>query len=832
MPGREAKLFSHKYFHIKPADNKIKNRCFHCGEECGYAIRLDEKTFCCDGCRQVYLLLDETGLCGYYGLDGAPGLKAKGKFTGSRFAYLDDNNMLSMLASFRSDKQVNISFSLPQVHCASCIYLLEKLHRIEKGILSSTVNFQRKQLFLSYDPSLISLRKVVELLAFIGYEPSLSLKDSITGGKKDDPLIANNSLKKKQLTRIGVAGFCFANIMMLSFPEYLSAGNVEPGLKETFSWLNLLLSLPVLFYCASGFFLSAFKGFRQQLVNIDAPIALASTITFGLSYYQIISGKGAGYLDSGSGIIFFMLVGRWFQDKTYEALSFDRDYLSYLPLSVTTVTGQSKNGLLSRNEKSIPVHQLKNGDHILIRNGEIIPADARLLDGPANIDYSFVNGESTPVPKKINDLIYAGGKQDGPAILLQVEKVASQSYITELWNNDIFRKDKKETASYIHPWSRYFTLALFSIATGAVVYWAIYNPANIITALVSVLIVACPCSLLLSATFTYGNMLRIFGRNHFYLKNAQVIERLSKTDTIVFDKTGTLTQPDKSVVKYTGVPLSRHEKDMLRGISLQTTHPFGKLLAAEMGLEPEILITVNEFREYSGLGVEGIINDKRIRVGTGHFIIGKAEPGKHKGTAIGVEIENRYKGCFRISNHYREGIEQVVKELNQDGYRLHILSGDHDGEKINLESIFGKEATLQFAQLPAEKLMYIKNLQNAGNKVLMVGDGLNDAGALMQADTGIAINMNDSQFSPASDAILRADSFNKLGLFLQFARTVKKIITASFILSIVYNVIGISFAASATLSPLVAAILMPASSISIISFTSIASSIAAKKYKL
>jgi Cu+-exporting ATPase len=369
----------------------IATSCYHCGEQCDDVIIENDNAFCCYGCRQVYLLLNENDLCNYYDLDKNPGIKAKGKFTSSRFGYLDDETVINKLVQFSSATQTNVFFQLPQIHCSSCIFLLENLHRINAGVTSSKSNFQKKEVFIIFDPQLITLRKVVELLSFIGYEPSITLNDSVT--KK------STTFNRRQIYKIGVAGFCFSNIMMLSFPGYFSHGNIEQtGLKETFTWINLLLSLPVLFFSAADIFISAWKGLRQNYLNIDAPIALAIIVTFARSYFEIISGHGAGYLDSGTGIVFFMLVGRWFQNKTYDSFSFDRDYKSYFPLGVTVIGG----GI----EKNIPVTQLQKGNRIIIRNQEMIPADCILVKGYANIDYSFVSGENSPVEKMNGDLLY------------------------------------------------------------------------------------------------------------------------------------------------------------------------------------------------------------------------------------------------------------------------------------------------------------------------------------------------------------------------------------------------------------------------------------------
>ena len=780
---------------------------------------MDSKAFCCEGCRQVYLLLHENNLCTYYNFDKSPGIKAKGKFISERFAYLDDEITAQKLVQFNSETQTNVTFSLPQMHCSSCVFLLENLHRIEPGITKSQTNFQRKEVFIIFDPTQISLRKVVELLAFIGYEPAISLKDSTQ--KKVF------SYNKKQIYQIGVAGFCFSNIMMLSFPEYFSSGNIEQaGLKATFTWLNLFLSLPVLFFSASSIFISAFKGLRQKFLNIDVPIALAIIVTFSRSYYEIISGQGAGYLDSGTGIVFFMLIGRWFQNKTYDSFSFDRDYKSYFPLGVSVI----ENGV----EKNIPVTLLKKGDCIIIRNEEMIPADALLTKGNAHVDYSFVSGESTPLRKNKGELIYAGGKQTGSAIELEIINEVSQSYITQLWNNDIFKNQKNKEQSFIHPWSRYFTLALFSVAICASIFWAFTDTSKLLPAVTAVLIVVCPCSLLLSATFTYGNMMRIFGKNKLYLKNAGVIESLAKTTAIVFDKTGTITQNQSSLVSYNGTPLSNRELAAVHAVTRQSSHPLSKIITNNLGsLQNNQLLTVESFMEFTGEGIEAMVNGLPVKIGSAAFVNELYDAaGYDTGSHIHVMLNKVHMGAFTISNEYRPGIKEAITLLQQKKFELHLLSGDNDTEKITLTKLFGKNADVQFNQTPQNKLDTIKKLQEQHKNVLMLGDGLNDAGALMQSDTGIAVSDSTAQFSPACDAIIDGDKVGNIHQFLAFARSGKKIVAASFILSILYNFAGLSFAVQGTLSPIVAAILMPASSISIVLLVTLLSSISAKRLGL
>ena len=801
-------------------ETSVKNRtalvCYHCGEPCDASIFSDQKYFCCEGCKFVFQLLQENGLCNYYELSEKPGIKVKGKFSSQRFAYLENEEVKRKLIRFDDGQQNHVSFYLPQMHCASCIWLLENLHTIDQGVLFSKTNFQRKEIFIVFDPLKISLRKVVELLSFLGYEPYISFKE---GEKK-----TSKKVNRKKIFKIGIAGFCFSNIMMLSFPEYFSSGNIgEADLRIVFNYLNLALSLPVFFYCANEFFISAWKGLQQKWLNIDAPIALAIIVAFSRSVYEIVSGTGPGYLDSMSGIVFFMLIGRWFQDKTYDSFSFDRDYRSYFPLGVTIIKNEK--------EETATISQLKKGDKILIRQNEMIPADAFITKGEGNIDYSFVSGENTPLFKQKGELVYAGGKQLGAAIEMEVVNTVEQSYITQLWNNDVFTQQKNRDKSFIHPWSRYFTLVLFLIAGAAAVYWSLNDPSKILPAVTASLIVACPCSLLLSATFTFGNMLRHFGKNKFYLKNSSVIEALSKINTIVFDKTGTLTHSSRAIVIYKE-ELSPEEINMVYSLAKESVHPLSRIIKEKLldkyNLTP---LTVNALKEIAGKGIEGRINGTKVKLGSKQFIEENDSDVSASTGEVFFSVDGIRKAVFRINNQYREGIAEMIRSLSGEKYQLQVISGDNAAEKNNLESIFGKQTTILFQQSPQDKLDFINNYkkQNINAGILMMGDGLNDAGALKQADVGVAVSENTSQFTPACDAIIDSKEVHKLHYFIQYAQSGKKVITWSFILSILYNVVGLGFAVQGLLSPLVAAILMPLSSISIVTFVTIATGISAKR---
>ena len=796
----------------------LQETCFHCGLKCDTSIQVDEKFFCCDGCKMVYKLLDENGLCQYYDLSELPGVKAKGHFVSTKFDYLDNAAIQEQLIQFKLGDQAHVTFYLPQIHCVSCVWLLENLNKINPGIIHSQTHFEKKEIKLIYNPALISLKELVQLLAFVGYEPVIHL-----GG---NDWLKKKKVNKKQLYKIGIAGFCFSNIMMLSFPEYLSNDALELGsLRHFFIYINLLLSLPVLFYSASGFFISAYTGLRQKWLNIDAPIAVAILVTFGRSAYEILTQTGAGYLDSMSGIVFFMLIGRWFQDKSYDSFAFDRDYNSFFPLGVT-VMEQGK-------EVNKPLTDLGKAEIVLIKPDEMIPADAILLTEGALVDYSFVTGENAPIALQVGQMVYAGGIQKGRAIELEVVKPVGQSYITELWNSPLLQTEKNEERSFVHPWSQYFTIVLFTIAMASGIYWSIYDTHKILPAVTAVLIVACPCSLLLTVTFTYGNVLRWLGKRKLYCKNASVIEAIHKIDTIVFDKTGTLTNHDETHLEYIGETLSKEEMVAVKSITRESLHLLSQMVTQFLMTQVIEITQVQKIENFIGKGTKANCDEFQIIIGSLAFLKsnGIEQQQQYEGAAVGLGINGIFKGVFKINHAYRIGIDRMIKQLLKQGYQLHLLSGDHPTEQANLLKILGHEIPMLFEQSPDDKLQYIHQLQNRGRHVMMIGDGLNDAGALRKSNVGIAVTDQTHLFTPASDAILEGNQIHLLADLISYAKKAKLIIVVIFLLSILYNSIGMYFATRANLSPMVAAILMPISSISIVSLSALLSFLFSKKMR-
>ncbi|MFA5297904.1 MAG: HAD-IC family P-type ATPase, partial [Lutibacter sp.] len=402
----------------------------------------------------------------------------------------------------------------------------------------------------------------------------------------------------------------------------------------------------------------------------------------------------------------------------------------------------------------------------------------------------------------------------------------SQSYLTQLWSNDVFNKKADFTIKNItDSISKLFTINVLAIAILAGIFWYNYNASMVFNVVTAVLIIACPCALALSAPFAIGNILRIFGYHKFYLKNAETVENIAKINTIIFDKTGTITSTDKSHVIYRGEILSTDELKAVKTILRASNHPLSRSLY-DFIQEEVFTEKPTHFEEVLGKGIYATINNMEIKLGSASFT--GAISFETNETAIHVKIDDKFKGSYIFKNSYREGTKHIFETLSKK-YKLVILSGDNDGEKIYLEKLLPKNTIFQFNQKPENKLEFIKNLQEKGEKVMMVGDGLNDAGALAQSNVGIVISENVNVFSPACDGILDAKFFNNLPNLLTISNKTMTIIKTSFILAFCYNVVGMYFAVTGALTPIVAAILMPISSISVVIFVTIMTNLVSKK---
>ena len=771
--------------------------CYHCGDDCtDHPIQKLDKTFCCTGCEHVYDLLNDNHLSAYYDCDINPGVSP----TNKNFDFLNKEAFRNRLITFSNSEFSKVSFHLPAIHCRSCLYLLENLQKLNENIIKTSLNFGKKELSVWFKEERLSLGALATLIASLGYEPHIANTDEKT----------QNNSQKELFLQLGIAGFCAGNAMLFSFPEYL--GIEDGSLQQLFGYLNLALGSVAVFYSAADYFRNVYAHLKLRKMTIELPILLGILVGYGRSVYEILSHTGAGYIDSVSGLIFFLLIGKWFQQKSFDFLSFERNYRAYFPLVVTKIVHGS--------EHTAALEEIEIGDRLLIRNQEIIPADAYLLKGKSEMDYSFVTGESELIPIEAGQSIYAGGKHQGQAIEIQISKDLNQSHLTQLWEQQAFKDPNHKSENwenFANKVGMYFTIVLLSLACGAGIYWYNTDPSRWSNAVVSILVIACPCALAVSYPFALGHGIRWLAKNSFFVKDIQAFERMAQVDTIVFDKTGTLTLQSKlePSIHFTR-ELSEMEWNAIYSLAYQSTHPLSKQV--KKFLHQRSVIPFLKLQEVSGKGLEAYFENVLVQIGSAKFTqnhLSTPEGFITSETRLFVSIDQQAIGFIEFPWENRPGIERLLHQLRHQ-YEIHLISGDKKEHAIQLLDWFEDQDRLKFECSPLEKMEYIQQLQKQGKIVAMIGDGLNDAGALKQAQVGIAVSDDHLHFTPSSDAILKGSELPQLGKYLQYAKYGLKLIKASFLLSLVYNGFGLSYAIQGNLYPLIAAILMPVNSISML----------------
>ena len=790
--------------------------CRHCAEPCGgRAIVTDTGAFCCAGCETVFGLIARHGLTAFYTCDIKPGVSQRGVSRDpGRFAALDEPLAAARLLEPLGGGLTAATLQVPALHCASCLWLLEQLWRFDAGITRSEADLLRRTVRVEFDPERTSLRAVAEQLAAIGYEPVIDPERAV--GQPP-------SSRRDLYLRIGVAGFAFGNVMLFSVPRYLNGAPLEGGFQRLFDALNIGFAMPVLFYSAAPYFRSAWAALRARTMVLEVPVALGLAVLFARSVVDIAAGWGEGFLDSFAGLVFFLLIGRLFQQKAFDGIAFDRTARSFFPLSVRVEQGGASERAAASERVGgsagakpprlimTALEAIRAGDLMVIRPQEVVPADSVLAEDVGAIDYAFVSGEARPAVVHRGDAVYAGGRVVSRSLRLAAVREVSHSRLAQLWSNPIFSTPRQDWLSGITAaFGFWFVVFAIGLATGGALLWLPDGrmAAQVATA---VLIIACPCALTLAAPITLGTAMGLLGRAGVYFKRAAVALDLSRIDTVVFDKTGTLTSgAAEAFVGCRG--LSEGEWRLAQRLAAESVHPVSRALA---GRDPGTG-TVAGVREAPGLGISGTVDGHRVSIGMAGYVqeqSGHAATVHDGGTCIAVDGS---VGWARFVTPERPGVLEAVRAL-ASRHDVWLLSGDDQSDSARFAPVFGER--MRFRQNPEDKLAFIRALRAAGRRVLMVGDGLNDAGALAAADVGIAVSDDTACLVPACDVVVRGDRVRHLPALLRFARLSRSVVALCFTVSVVYNVLGLGFALAGRLTPLATAILMPVSSLTIIALS-------------
>lgn len=764
--------------------------CLHCGTPTNHPLTQDQNFFCCQGCAQVYHYLQGHDLLKYYEVEeNAP---QKVEFSDDQnFELLKETDFCQPYISYQDDSLLNFSWHLPAIHCRACVWLLEKLPEIETGIYDCKVDLMRKNIQFKIDPHAINMFSLANSLQSLGYAPDL---------KTEKDQLKSESHSKEEWLQIGVSGFCFGNVMLFSFPEYLGGHELGKTFENLFRWLNLILSLPVLFYCAKNILLSGLRATRFSSLGVDTPISLGIITLFLYSSYEVLTQTGSGYFDSLCGLVFFLLLGRSFQRKNFQNLVFEKDEHRFFPLSVSA--------LVKNDYKDIPLKELKANQIYKIKNGGMVPTDSELVQGDAALDYRLVTGESELKIPNYGQTIYAGGLQKKGELTLKALKKVHDSSLSKLWENaSDLKAPKFET--FLDKTGRVFTVLIVTLAILTFYLWQDHSFGKGIELACAVLIIACPCALALSAPLSLGSSLRQFAKQGCYIRSANIIEIMSQCDSIIFDKTGTLSKIDESRGTFQNKDHKVHK--LARALAKHSNHPIACAIY-QTGSDPDLNVT--NFHSFTNSGIEGVVENHQVKIGKGSWAYpNDVSISQETVIVIDGELADLFQKCVIWRD---EILDKIPKSLNH--LDLYLLSGDHDQDKDALLPFF-KPNCMHFDQSPQDKSDFVKSLQAQGHITAMIGDGVNDALALRAADVGITIPIGSGQFSPSSDIIIPEDKFLHLSNYLTYSRKSLQVIYIGITVSLLYNFVGISAAMSGWVSPLFSAILMPISSLTVVSLS-------------
>ena len=682
------------------------------------------------------------------------------------------------------------TWTLPDMHCAHCVKSIENLPQHLEGVWRAEVNFPQKSVRVEYDANHVEPSDIESLFRTMGFPPLPSEAPS-------------NAPMRALVGRLAVAGFAFGNVMMMSLADYVGgAAFLESGFVAGFKVWSMVLAIPVVAYSAAPFFRRAWAGIRRGRLNLDLPVALG-IVTLAT---QSLTMEGLGYFDSLTGLVFFLLLGQWYQAMSHTRLLREKGLEEWLPLHVTHV---AKTG----RTKLVPLAELSPGMRILMHHGEVIPADG-VLSGTrdAILDRAFLSGESLPQTVGQGSPLSAGERNAGQALEMVVTRRVDQSDLMRMWHSEAFQKDLRSSLSTpIDAVAQHFTWAVLALAALGWFWWW-PQTAMAWNVFAAVLIVACPCALALSIPFAYGATARHLGQYGFFLKHSEVMERFAQIKHVVFDKTGTLTTSDRFSV--TWHPAGEDDADALATaltLSQQSAHPISRALV-EWGKRHGTQQELSDFEEIHGHGLVGRVGGRTWALGSASFT-GSTDPDGAPGTWIHLTCDAQLRGRFFLSRPLRPGIEHQLQALKGAGYTLHLLSGDGPGEAARFEPWFGRE-NMHFRQTPQAKMAFVERLQDDG--VAMVGDGLNDAGALRKATLGVAVADELYAFTPSADALVDAPHLANLAHAMTLAKKARNTVKVLLGISAVYNVVGLAFALQGWLTPLVAAVLMPASSLTVV----------------
>lgn len=790
-------------------------RCTHCGlgVPAGLVDAGASEQFCCSACRTASRVIRSCGLSRYYDLvsagagAGEPAQAALG--TGREYQEFDDPKFRELYWRDEAAGNHSIDLYAEGIHCAACVWLLEKLPFALDGVLECRVNYRRATLSLRWSSQRVALSRVARFVDSLGYpvHPVRGTKLGEIRARED----------RTQLVRIGVAGAMAGNVMLLSFALYAGMfSGIEARFEHLFRWISMGLGLTSLAWPGATFLRGAISALRTRTLHMDVPIAVGLSVGAVAGVVNTVRGAGEIYFDTLTVLVFLLLVGRWIQARQ-QRRSGDAVEMLY---SLTPTSARLVEGDLSRD---VPIEALQPGDVVEVAAGGSVPVDGEVVGGATDLDQSLLTGEPLPVRVGPGEKVAAGATALTAPIRVRVEATGEQTRVGRLMG--MVEEAAGRRAPIVRLADRLagiFVVVILALAGATLVGWAFVDPGRAVENATALLIVTCPCALGLATPLAIVAAIGRAARRRILVKGGDALEVLSGRGTIVLDKTGTITQGRMRVASWRG---TEDLRPVIGAIQSRCAHPIAGAFVRAFGAEGapgvEMLHTV-------GGGIEARLDGEVYVIGSPAFVGERSgaapewalrEIGTVAGrglTPVVVARNGAVEAVAGVGDAIRPDAARCIAALRREGWRIEVVSGDHPesvravGARVGVE-----EGACRGAATPEQKLAIVEGMARRGT-VVMVGDGVNDAGALSAATVGVAVHGGADMAMSVADVYVGTPGMEPLLELFVGARRTRGVIRRNLGASLAYNVVFASLAVGGMISPLLAAVLMPASSLTVV----------------
>jgi Cu2+-exporting ATPase len=788
--------------------------CSHCGLPVarGDVVDGSQLQFCCYGCRTVYEVLHGAGLSEYYALrERATVERRRANATDRSYEAFDDERFQAMHCRAIDGGLLQVELYLEGVHCAACVWLVERVALVVPGSVQATLDIGRSIVTLVYDPKTVQLSALGRALDRLGYPPH-----AVRGA---DALLLRRKEQRTLLLRIGIAAACAGNAMLMALALYSgSFSGMDAEYVSLFRWGSLLVTLPAVFWSALPFFKGAWVSVRVRTAHMDLPIAIGILAGFTGGVVATISGRGEVYFDTITVLIFLLLVGRWIQMRQQDVARSAAELLySLAPSEARRI---DPDGV-----KLVPADTLLPGDRIEILASEHVPADGIILEGQSAIDTSLLTGEPVPELAEAGSSVCAGTTNLRAPLIVRVERAGLETRIAKLMKSvEEAGRRRARVVRLADRISSGFSVAVLVAAALTFALWSLIDVYRGFENAIALLVVTCPCALGMATPLAVTAALGRAARRGVLVKGGDAVEALARAQLVVFDKTGTLTEGKLKLVAWEG---DESVKSRVRAIERLAVHPVAQAMVRALEDSTDVGEVHDLVNEVGG-GVAGTVDGIRYVIGSprfhlerGHVLPAPIATALREHVALGrtpvlVSRAGEIVALAAFEDPLREDTRSCLERLRELGLACAILSGDHEDAVKAVAGRLGMPfAFVKGSSSPESKLALVESLAKE-QTVVMVGDGVNDAGALSAATVGVAVHGGAEASLSAADAFSTEPGLSKLVELVEGSRRTLKVIRRGLVFSLLYNLLGIALAMLGWLNPLVAAVLMPLSSLTVV----------------